>query len=73
MKKSDHFFAAAAKYTSIAITLPGAVFGGYFLGYALDKWFGTTWLKIVCLLLGIAGAFIQIIRQVIHDSPPDSK
>ena len=68
MKKPDNFFAAAAKYTSIAIMLPGAVFGGYFLGYALDYWFGTNWLKILFLLLAIVGAFIQIIRQVMRDS-----
>jgi len=38
------------------------------VGYALDKAFGTTYLKIVFLFLGIASGFIELIRDLTRDS-----
>jgi F0F1-type ATP synthase assembly protein I len=61
------FLFAAARYTSIAMALPGATFAGYIVGYELDKWMGTSYLKIVFLLLGIAGGFYELIRQLVRD------
>ena len=58
---------AAARYTAIAMTLPGATFAGYLIGYALDRWLGTTYLKIVCLILGILGGFVELIRGLMRD------
>ena len=58
---------AAARYTAVAMTLPGATFAGYLLGYGLDRWLGTTYLKIVCLVLGIVAGFLELIRQLTHD------
>lgn len=58
---------AAAHYTSIAMTLPAATFAGYAVGYALDLWLHTSYLKIVFLILGIAGGFVQLIRQLMSD------
>jgi F0F1-type ATP synthase assembly protein I len=55
------------RYLAIATQLPFAVVAGYFLGYGLDHVFGTTWLKIACLILAIIGAFAQIISQVTRD------
>ena len=60
--------ASALRYTAIATTLPAAIFAGYLIGYWLDKWLGTTYLKIVFLILGIAGGFAQIIQQLMRDS-----
>jgi F0F1-type ATP synthase assembly protein I len=57
-----------AQYTGLALLLPCATFVGYFIGYYLDKQFGTTWLKIVFLILGSAAGFIALIRQVMRDS-----
>jgi F0F1-type ATP synthase assembly protein I len=62
--------AAAARYTSIAMTLPGAIFAGYLIGYGLDHWLGTTYLKIVCLILGILAGFIELIRNLMRDMGP---
>lgn len=59
--------AAAARYTAIAMTLPGATFAGYAIGYALDSWLHTTYLKIVCLILGIVSGFAELIRQLMSD------
>ena len=53
-----------ARATSLAFILPAAVFAGYAVGYLLDRQFGTSYLKIVCLILGTVGGFIQLIRDV---------
>ncbi len=69
--KSDGFVVAAARYTAIAMTLPGATFAGYAIGYGLDAWLHTTYLKIVFLIFGILSGFVQLIRQLMNDM--DSK
>lgn len=66
-RKNDNFMLAAARYTAIATTLPASAVGGYILGYALDDWLGTTYLRVVFLLLGIAGGFSQLIRLLVRD------
>jgi len=59
--------AAAARYTAVAMTLPSATFAGYLIGYFLDRSLGTTYWKIVCLILGILAGFLGLIRQLMHD------
>ena len=66
-QKDDGFFASALRYTAIATTLPAAIVVGYLVGNGLDKWFGTTYLKIVFLILGIVGGFAELIRQLMRD------
>jgi len=48
--------------------LPAATLVGYAIGYLLDRALGTTFLKIVFLLLGIAAGFVQLIRRVQRDT-----
>jgi F0F1-type ATP synthase assembly protein I len=57
----------AARYIGMATQLPFTIAAGYGLGYLLDNWLGTTWLKIAVLLLAIVGAFTQLIWQVLKD------
>ena len=38
---------------------------GYAIGYFLDRWFGTTFLKIVFLLFGIAAGFLTFYRTIV--------
>lgn len=52
----------AEKLVQIGVMLPLALVIGYFLGSWLDGKFGTTWIKIVGILLGIAAGFVQLIR-----------
>ena len=59
------------KYTSLAFMLPAATFVGYAIGYLLDKAFGTHFLYILFLLLGIAAGFVQLIRQLMRDTRDD--
>jgi F0F1-type ATP synthase assembly protein I len=60
-----------AVYTSLALLLPASTLVGYAIGYWLDKRFGTHWLTILCLILGTAGGFVQLIRQIVRDSKDD--
>lgn len=60
--------ATAGEYLSLAFLLPVATFVGYIAGVYLDRAFGTHFLYIVFLLLGIAAGFIEIIRRFLKDS-----
>jgi F0F1-type ATP synthase assembly protein I len=72
-KRPDSFLVSAARYTAIAMTLPASTFAGYLIGYALDSWLHTTYLKIVFLILGILSGFVQLIRQLLRDMNSKSK
>ena len=52
-----------SRYLGLAVLLPSAVVVGYLIGYGLDKLFGTTWLQIVFLFIGIAAGFVELIRE----------
>jgi F0F1-type ATP synthase assembly protein I len=54
-------------YLSLAMTLPVSAAVGYFLGVLLDKAFGTHFLYIVFLILGVVSGFVQLFRQVMRD------
>lgn len=54
-------------YASLGVMLPAATVTGYFLGVFLDHLFGTSFLSIVFLLIGIAAGFIEMIRVVSRD------
>ncbi len=56
------------EYTQLAFVLPAATFAGYVIGYLLDKAFGTHFLYLVFLLIGIAAGFLQLVRKVTKDS-----
>ncbi|MCC6589772.1 MAG: AtpZ/AtpI family protein [Bryobacterales bacterium] len=56
------------RYTTLAFLLPCCVFVGYLLGWGLDKYFGTHWIYIPGLLIGIAAGFVELIREVSKDA-----
>jgi F0F1-type ATP synthase assembly protein I len=66
-RQNTGFLHAAMRYTSMAMALPGFVTGGYIMGYFLDKWLGTGYLKIVFLIIGIIGGFMELVRQLMRD------
>ncbi len=66
MKKP--FMVLVGEYTSLAFLLPTATFVGYGIGYFLDKSFGTHYLYLVFLLLGIAAGLLQLIRRLLRDT-----
>lgn len=59
------------EYTALAFMLPAATFVGYLIGYLLDKAFGTHFLYIPFLVLGIVAGFVQLIRQLMRDTRND--
>jgi len=61
-------WAAVGRYTSLAFVLPACVVVGYLIGYLLDRLFGTSFLYIIFLLVGIAAGFIELIREVQRDT-----
>jgi F0F1-type ATP synthase assembly protein I len=52
----------AGEYSALAFILPSSIIAGWLIGAWLDKMFGTTYLYMVFLLLGIVGGFINIFR-----------
>jgi F0F1-type ATP synthase assembly protein I len=66
--KRNDAYVMLGRYLGLATLLPATTFVGYAIGYLLDKAFGTTYLKIVFLLLGIAAGFVQLIRELLKDS-----
>lgn len=54
----------AEKLTQIAFILPVAVFIGWALGAALDKWLHQSWIYLVGIIFGAVAGFVQIFRLV---------
>ena len=52
-------------YLALGATLAGSVLGGVALGYALDRWLGTSpWFLLGGSILGIASGLIQLYKTV---------
>lgn len=58
----------AMRYVALISQLPFMTIAGYGIGYALDYWLGTTYLRIVCLLAGVIGGFGNLIRELMKDT-----
>jgi F0F1-type ATP synthase assembly protein I len=71
MKQKKTPMAMVSEYTGLAFLLPTATFVGYAIGYFLDKLFGTHFLYLVFLLIGIAAGFLELIRQLMRDTRDD--
>ena len=65
------FLVQVGEYTALAFLLPVSTAVGYGIGYFLDRTFGTRFLTWIFLLLGIAGGFVQLIRQIQKDTQDD--
>jgi F0F1-type ATP synthase assembly protein I len=68
MKQKRNVWVMVGEYSSLAMLLPAATVVGYGIGYLLDNAFGTSFLKPVFLILGIAAGFVQLIKQVQKDT-----
>ena len=64
---NDNLFRDLGKYSHVAFLLPASILVGFVIGYLLDKLFGTGFLKIVFLLLGVAAGIIEVIRELNQD------
>jgi F0F1-type ATP synthase assembly protein I len=68
MKQKRNVWVMVGQYSSLAMLLPAATVVGYGIGYLLDNALGTSFLKPVFLILGIAAGFVQLIKQVQKDT-----
>ena len=53
------------KYAHLGMVLPASVFVGWLVGAWLDRKFGTTWITLAGILLGIAAGFVEITRAAL--------
>ena len=51
-------------YASLGVMLPASTVTGYFIGVLLDHFFGTRFLYLVFLIVGIVAGFVQMIRII---------
>jgi F0F1-type ATP synthase assembly protein I len=63
----DSGFRQFGKYYGLAFLVPVSILVGYTIGYFLDKAFGTQYLKVVFLFLGIASGMIELVRELTKD------
>lgn len=63
----DDFIRQFGRYYGLAFLLPASILIGYAIGYLLDRAFGTTFLRVVFLFLGIASGMIELIRELTKD------
>ena len=57
-------FQQLSSLLGIGLVFPISIVIGYGIGYYLDRWLGTTYLKVVFLLFGIASGFVSFFRSV---------
>jgi ATP synthase protein I len=57
-------FQQLSSLLSIGMVFPISIVIGYGVGYYLDRWLGTTYLKVVFLLFGIASGFVSFFRSI---------
>jgi len=58
-------FHKIAELSSIGLRLPSSIAIGLFMGYYLDKLFGTQpWLLLIFLILGIASGMISLLKGI---------
>lgn len=54
----------AGEWMALAFILPASIAAGVIIGYLLDRVFGTNFLYIVFLLIGIAAGFKQLLAGI---------
>jgi F0F1-type ATP synthase assembly protein I len=52
---------------AMATQLGASPIAGYYLGYFLDQYFGTTWLKPVCAIVALLGSLGGLIKDILRD------
>ncbi|MEK7307499.1 MAG: AtpZ/AtpI family protein [Nitrospirota bacterium] len=63
-----NFFHLLGTVSTVGINLVVSTFVGFAIGWGLDKLFGTSFLKIIFLILGIIAGFIHLFRVALKSS-----
>lgn len=56
------------RYSNMGFILPASIVVGLGIGALLDRWFKTTWITLVGLLVGCVAGFAELIREVVKSS-----
>ncbi len=64
MNRDDNIWAQFSRYSTAAMILPAGALVGGVVGYLLDRHFHTRYLTLIFLLLGIAGGFVGLLREL---------
>ena len=62
MQKPESPWEQLNRYMEVGILFPASLVAGLLVGYGLDRLFGTHFLYLVFMLLGIAGAFVRMLK-----------
>lgn len=62
-RKQARTLVKASALSHLAYILPASMLAGYFFGAWLDGKFGTKFLGVVLMMLGLAAGLIEILRQ----------
>ena len=73
MKREKSLSQLIGEYSGMAFVLPVSCLVGYAIGYYLDQFFGTHYLYVVFLFLGIASGFLELYRQVTKNTKEDDE
>lgn len=65
--------AQALKYSHIGFVIPAGAVGGWLVGAWLDRRYGTSWMTITCILIGIVAAFYDLIKTVMRMGKQDGE
>lgn len=63
----NNLYVLVGKYYGLIFVLPASVLVGYGIGYLLDRVFGTGFLKVVFLLLGVVAGMVELVRELSKD------
>ena len=62
MQKPESPWKQLSRYMEIGMMFPASLVAGLLAGYGLDRLFGTHFFYLVCMFLGIAGAFVRMFK-----------
>ena len=67
MPEKDDLAKQFGRYYAVVFLLPSAVLVGFGLGYLLDYFLKTGFIKIIGLFLGLAAGMIELVRELSKD------
>ena len=65
---SEGSLSQLARYSDLALVMPGGAIAGWFIGSLLDHLFSTHWIYLAGAGVGIIGGFVRIIRVAVSSS-----
>ena len=66
--KDKNVWRQIGRYSNLGIILPACVVVGLLIGSALDRYFKTSWMTLVGLLVGCVAGFTELIRGIMRAS-----